>query len=285
MIWYDECFVRYSNTSFFSDLTVYPYFYMYNTQNVSEPDRFYKTLSVMLMDLANQTAFEPSIPMYATGQAIISDLQKEGGRVLGPSCNIRYEVYPFLTEDPKVAAPPPTNTIDLIDGYEGEDPADKVYGLFLCRGDVINSDACQNCIYDASKYIVNHCPGEKSAMNVSEPDRFYKTLSVMLMDLANQTAFEPSIPMYATGQAIISDLQKVYGLAQCTQDLSRHDCYNCLGYAIFTFPHAFYGKEGGRVLGPSCNIRYEVYPFLTEDPKVAAPPPTNTIDLIEKGYG
>ncbi|KAF8391477.1 hypothetical protein HHK36_023782 [Tetracentron sinense] len=194
---------------------------------------------------------------------------------------------------------------------EGEDP-DRVYGLFLCRGDV-SFDVCQNCTKDATQNIVKQCPGQKSAIiwydeclirysntsffsimtetpglfmwntqNVSEPDRFNKTLSDMFKVLANQTAFDPSIPMYATGRIEVSnfsDFEKLYGLAQCTQDLSRPDCYRCLGNAISTLLEFCYGMKGGRVLGPSCSVRYEVYPF-TEDPKVAAPPPT----LIDRKY-
>ncbi|KAF8391474.1 hypothetical protein HHK36_023779 [Tetracentron sinense] len=195
---------------------------------------------------------------------------------------------------------------------EGEDP-NKVYGHFLCTGDVTTPDVCQNCIDGASQYIVKRCPRQKSAMvwfdecfvrysntsffsnltlspmyyslnnqNVSEPDRFNKTLSDMFKDLANQTAFDPSIPMYATGRVKVSnfsDFEKLYGLAQCTQDLSRPDCYRCLQYAVPTLVGLSSGKRGGRLLGPSCNVRYEVYPF-TEEHKVEAPPPTP----IERKY-
>ncbi|KAF7850078.1 hypothetical protein BT93_L5890 [Corymbia citriodora subsp. variegata] len=45
---------------------------------------------------------------------------------------------------------------------EGEDP-DKVYGLFLCRGDVA-ADLCQACIDSATSNILERCPREKEAI-------------------------------------------------------------------------------------------------------------------------
>ncbi|KAL7244089.1 hypothetical protein ACSBR1_016342 [Camellia fascicularis] len=45
---------------------------------------------------------------------------------------------------------------------EGNDP-DKVYGLFLCRGDVQPS-ICKNCVNVASEEIVRRCPLYKEAI-------------------------------------------------------------------------------------------------------------------------
>ncbi|KAI6705941.1 hypothetical protein NL676_008903 [Syzygium grande] len=45
---------------------------------------------------------------------------------------------------------------------EGEDP-DKVYGLFLCRGDVA-ANLCQSCIDSATSLIIERCPGQKEAI-------------------------------------------------------------------------------------------------------------------------
>lgn len=50
-------------------------------------------------------------------------------------------------------------------------------------------------------------------------------------------------------------------LAQCTPDLSPNDCRTCLNSAVESLPLCCDGKVGGRVLFPSCKLRYELYPF------------------------
>ena len=76
---------------------------------------------------------------------------------------------------------------------------------------------------------------------------------------------------FATRQANFTSLQRLYGLAQCTQDLSEDDCNRCLRIAISNLPTCCTGKQGGRVLTPTCNVRYELYPFYRE--LATAPPP------------
>ncbi|CAL5344615.1 unnamed protein product [Camellia sinensis] len=40
IIWYDECFIHNSNGSFFSTMETDPQYYMWNTKNVTQPDKF-----------------------------------------------------------------------------------------------------------------------------------------------------------------------------------------------------------------------------------------------------
>uniref|UniRef100_A0A7N2MVE3 Gnk2-homologous domain-containing protein n=1 Tax=Quercus lobata TaxID=97700 RepID=A0A7N2MVE3_QUELO len=56
---------------------------------------------------------------------------------------------------------------------------------------------------------------------------------------------------------------KLYGLVQCTRDLSSNDCFKCLDGMIGELPDCCNGKVGGRVATGSCNIRNEVYPFFS----------------------
>lgn len=52
-------------------------------------------------------------------------------------------------------------------------------------------------------------------------------------DIANRASkSDDSGKKFATAQANYSPLQPVYGLGQCTPDLSDVDCYNCLRNAI-----------------------------------------------------
>ncbi|GLT30967.1 hypothetical protein SLA2020_057370 [Shorea laevis] len=99
---------------------------------------------------------------------------------------------------------------------------------------------------------------------------------------------------FAKKEAKISAFQTLYSLVQWTPDLSTFDCNRCLQGAIASLPNCCSGKVGGRILKPSCNIRYEVYPFYIESaipapapsPLVLAltPPPPGS-EIIPKGRG
>ncbi|KAL8506730.1 hypothetical protein ACS0TY_017579 [Phlomoides rotata] len=78
-------------------------------------------------------------------------------------------------------------------------------------------------------------------------------------------AYETS-KMYAKGEVGINEGdEKIYGMVQCSRDVSRNDCRKCVHDAVSELPvccDSCEGKKGGRVVGGSCNIRYEIYPFL-----------------------
>ncbi|KAI9123958.1 hypothetical protein K1719_005258 [Acacia pycnantha] len=121
------------------------------------------------------------------------------------------------------------------------------------------------------------------SVSVSNPASFMRTL----YDNMNKTADEAAKPAlgkkkYATRTAILSAFQTVYFLAQCTPDLSPSDCRRCLSVAIGDLDWCCDGKQGGRVLYPSCFVNYELYPFYYQSeapaptPRPAIIPPTDT---------
>jgi hypothetical protein len=57
------------------------------------------------------------------------------------------------------------------------------------------------------------------------------------------------------------NFETIYGLVQCTPDLSLQDCNRCLDAAISEIPSCCINKIGDRVVKPSCIIRYESYLF------------------------
>lgn len=191
---------------------------------------------------------------------------------------------------------------------------DKVYGLYLCRGDV-TSDVCEACVKAASKDVVEKCPNQKevviwykhcilryanrpifstpeyrpytcfySTYNASDPNRLKQILSKKLDGLISKAAFDPSTKMFAIGEANFTEFQTLYCLVQCTPDLSPSGCNTCLKSAISDFPNCCDGCESINELRPSCIVRYSVYPFyqLNEPapaepaPAPSHPPPTNT---------
>jgi len=81
-----------------------------------------------------------------------------------------------------------------------------------------------------------------------------------LTQLANKAKATPKL--YATGGMELGESTKLYGLVQCTRDLSSAVCKKCLDGIIGELPSCCDGKEGGRVVSGSCNFRYEIYPFV-----------------------
>ncbi|XP_031247595.1 cysteine-rich receptor-like protein kinase 10 [Pistacia vera] len=183
----------------------------------------------------------------------------------------------------------------------GDDP-NKVYGLFLCRGD-LNSTTCQDCINFATLDVTRHCPVQKGAIigyeecllrysngpffstvdddggvmmtnvdSVSEAVRFSELVKRMMNETVTRAANSPK--RFMTKRGNFTSSQSLYCLAQCTQDLSSFDCKTCLQQSISQLRTT---QQGGRMLYPSCYSRYELYPFYTQNvtasPAVPQSPP------------
>ncbi|KAH7838643.1 hypothetical protein Vadar_029439 [Vaccinium darrowii] len=93
-------------------------------------------------------------------------------------------------------------------------------------------------------------------------------------DIANRASSHDSGKKFATADANYSPLERVYGLAQCTQDLSDTDCNNCLRTGISTFPSCCDASRGARVLFPSCYVHYEMSLFYNASVGASPPPPS-----------
>ncbi|XP_024626475.2 cysteine-rich receptor-like protein kinase 29 isoform X1 [Medicago truncatula] len=170
---------------------------------------------------------------------------------------------------------------------------DKVNAIGLCRGDV-KPDVCRSRLNDSRVLLTKLCPNQKEAIgwyedymlrysnqsifgilewspkfymsnpnNVTEVDPFNRVLGNLMRKLREIAASSDSRLKFAADNATDVNLnfQTIYGLVQCTPDLSEQDCNDCLEFAISEIPIYCYNKIGCRVVKPSCNIRYEVYRF------------------------
>ncbi|PRQ28547.1 putative protein kinase RLK-Pelle-DLSV family [Rosa chinensis] len=184
-----------------------------------------------------------------------------------------------------------------------------VDGLFLCRGDV-SADACRVCVYTAASKVVQMCPVEKqvviwyddcmvrysnqSFLSTAEDSPWVfmrNTTNATQVGDNRTTLFNQVLANTMIGLVlevlIAADkfatkedstvFTTLYTLGQCTQDLPTPNCSGCLTGAIARLPFCCSGKLGGRVLYPSCNIRYEVYPFYS------SPPPPAPVATVRKG--
>ncbi|KAL3624683.1 hypothetical protein CASFOL_031351 [Castilleja foliolosa] len=172
----------------------------------------------------------------------------------------------------------------------GQSP-NRAYGLSLCRGDA-STDDCRACLVDASSEITKRCPNNRGAIiwydncylkyldndffgnidtsnrfymwnlrNVTNPEVFNRKVSELLSKLSENVS-ETTI-MFANGtvERVVGN-ETIYGMVQCSRDLSKGDCKRCVDDAISELPRCCNGSEGGRVVGGSCNVRYEIYQFL-----------------------
>ncbi|KNA08732.1 hypothetical protein SOVF_159970, partial [Spinacia oleracea] len=178
-----------------------------------------------------------------------------------------------------------------------------VYGHFLCRGDQ-NTTSCQTCITTATTTdLPTHCPNRKVAIiwydncmvrysnqsffgqRDSSPvvslvntnsvtgntTRFSELLGDMMNnDIAVRAASGGSQKKFATAFVNYTIFQTLYGLGQCTPDLSPSDCNSCLEFGIGQFGV----NQGAQYLQPSFAVHYEMVPFFNLSSIVrAAPPP------------
>jgi hypothetical protein len=178
-----------------------------------------------------------------------------------------------------------------------------IHTIFLCRGDV-STEMCEKCVANATQLLVNKCSWERTAVvwydeclvrysnesifstvavrprvsllntqNITEQDRFNQLLNKTMTELASQASnFPTGAKKFGTKEVNFSQFQNLYNLVQCTPDLSSADCNSCLQAAINRLPICCDGKQGGRVLFPSCNVRYELYQFYNESTAPAPAP-------------
>ncbi|XP_059661548.1 cysteine-rich receptor-like protein kinase 15 isoform X2 [Cornus florida] len=174
--------------------------------------------------------------------------------------------------------------------------SNQVYAQALCRGDV-TPRVCQKCVENASQEIMEECTSQaaiiwyekcqiqysylmffstrqaftgkypdwnKKMRTVSDPIPFSAALKSFMKNLSTKAAFDPSKLMFATGNIKFSRTEKIYGLVQCTRDISPSDCSICLDFTLADLEGCCYSREGGTVFNRNCNVRFELYKFFDD---------------------
>ncbi|KAF3320875.1 putative receptor-like protein kinase [Carex littledalei] len=169
---------------------------------------------------------------------------------------------------------------------------DKVTGIALCRGD-LDTSTCSTCL-SRTLDILNLCPYYKTAWMWYNSCNMYFSSQYFLSSLANSPnqnlyninnvtvdparfdgavlqlmsemkswAVNNSTKLFATGVAtnFSTEYPIIYGLVQCTPDMTKSQCQDCLQHLIDDFPKFVSGRIGARTIGIHCNIRYESGPF------------------------
>jgi hypothetical protein len=188
----------------------------------------------------------------------------------------------------------------------GENP-NQVNAIALCRGDIEPED-CRSCLRtSAALLITERCPlaygaiqyydlctlrySNESIFGVTETgtsnyynianktavdDAFNQTLNDLLDGLKSMAAEGDSRKKFAENYAkvINESNDTIYGLVQCTPDLSKQDCINCLDFAFGAIRAWCEDMKGCLFLGPSCSFRYDISQFFTSiEPPTSAPVP------------
>ncbi|KAK2991005.1 hypothetical protein RJ640_005487 [Escallonia rubra] len=157
----------------------------------------------------------------------------------------------------------------------GQNP-DKVYALALCKGDQ-EITSCRSCLNDSSQAITKECPNQKEAFlykdecilrfssrnilssvddgyfamfynvnNATNPAQFTELMEILLLNLREQAA-SGVVKKYAADVVKYTNLSKIYGLAQCTPDISKLDCGKCLDVAMNDITNHASGKVGAAI--------------------------------------
>ncbi|XP_023634690.1 cysteine-rich receptor-like protein kinase 19 isoform X2 [Capsella rubella] len=179
----------------------------------------------------------------------------------------------------------------------------KVSGLFLCRGD-LSPEVCHHLAVFAINDTIfkRRCPDTSEATfyyeecmlryshknilstliydgvyilnnpkNISYNQNQLHRFRVLLSSRMNQAAIEAADSSRKLNifETELNPVQTLYGILQCTPDLTRQDCLSCLQSCNNRLP--LY-SSGGRYMYPSCNARYELYPFFNESAIATLPP-------------
>ncbi|XP_035840093.1 cysteine-rich receptor-like protein kinase 8 isoform X2 [Helianthus annuus] len=233
------------------------------------------------------------LTLISQSQSRFLDTRCEGSNY---TANSTYETNLNLAVSSLAAATAATN--GFFNRSVGQAP-DEVNTLVLCRGDV-EPDTCRQCVNDSFGRAKLYCPYRKVATvwfddcmlrfsnekilgtvdannimiwvtnNIQNADELYKAMRPLMDRLKTEAAGGDSRRKFATGDTPGPGFMRIYGLMQCTPELSEDECYSCLETATNRIPDLL--SLDVRILSPSCVVRYLNVRFFNATVALSPPP-------------
>ncbi|KAG7626153.1 putative cysteine-rich repeat secretory protein 33 [Arabidopsis thaliana] len=122
---------------------------------------------------------------------------------------------------------------------------------------MINDNSPRRMNYDNifSMHNPNNVRGNVNSFNKKTTEFLYK-----LIGKADRLDVDGiNFLYYAAGEMRLGK-QTLFAMVQCAKDILS--CKDCLEWSIKELSKCCDGKQGARVVGTICNLRYELYPFL-----------------------
>ncbi|KAJ8773955.1 hypothetical protein K2173_009386 [Erythroxylum novogranatense] len=169
-------------------------------------------------------------------------------------------------------------------------PGQTSYGIALCTANLKNQD-CQSCIQAAAVELQKSCGLDRAAIiwydncllkysnnnffghvdykthiqqcnfrEVQHPAKLRRRRRQLFRRLIKEASASSSL--FASGDVNLGSSTKIYALVQCTRDLSRSSCKKCLEKMAYIHAFNCLKNPGGKFYSGSCNLRYEIYPFV-----------------------
>ncbi|KAI3680578.1 hypothetical protein L6452_35351 [Arctium lappa] len=186
----------------------------------------------------------------------------------------------------------------------GNSTGTPVNAVALCRGD-IGPEECEDCVKSSIPSLRRNCPNQKQAAAwysncmvrysdheilgviddwtfdelwntaiVSDVGEFNKALNDLTTRLQPEAAGGDSFRKMAVGNITFGpDPWTIYGMMQCTPDLSRDQCRKCLDDTITEIHGCCSGSVAARVFYPNCFFRYSNEHFYHDPPLISGPSP------------
>ncbi|CAH8384225.1 unnamed protein product [Eruca vesicaria subsp. sativa] len=136
------------------------------------------------------------------------------------------------------------------------------------KGRIVWYDQCllsitSNYTYGQIDYDNNFCISNAKKVG-GDTFEFMKAWNNFILDLAIlATSGDNNYTLYSVGERRYNG-DMMYGMVQCTRDLSRNACRECLFYTSLHLQKCVNGIRGARVIGRSCSFRLEFYPFIAK---------------------
>ncbi|KAK9064204.1 hypothetical protein SSX86_015584 [Deinandra increscens subsp. villosa] len=194
-----------------------------------------------------------------------------------------------------------TNRGGFYHSTAGNNTGTPVNALAFCRAD-IGPEPCEACVNNSIPSLRRNCPNQKEAaawyancmvrysdrnmigvldnwtfgeeFNLAmfpDVDEFNTALNNLTTRLRAEAAGGDSFRKVAVGNATFgADSLTIFAMMQCTPDLSREQCGECLSGTLTELRECCSGKVFGWVFYPSCFTRYSNELFYNDTAKLTS---------------